>query len=132
MGPLSWLAAASQRLHTYFEHRCSRQSRQRRVLPVGRPCRPGRQRLPAVAPRSPSRQFPSRYRVLRLHPAEVADDRWWLLGQLLEDDPLEPGGGARVEPTGQGQDHAFLLAGPLDSHREPSISAWLKAKDLTM
>jgi hypothetical protein len=77
-------------------------------------------------------EHPGAQRVDRLHPAEVADDRRWLLGQLLEDDPLEPGGGAWVEPAGQGQDHAFLLAGPLDSHRGPSISAWLKAKDLTM
>ena len=56
-------------------------------------------------------------RVDRLHLAKVADDRRWLLGQLLEDGPLDLWSGREVEPARQGQHDAPLTAGLLDPHR---------------
>jgi hypothetical protein len=62
-------------------------------------------------------EHPGAQRVDRLHLVKVADDRRWLLGQLLEDGPLELGGGGQIKPASQGQHHAARLAGPLDPHR---------------
>jgi hypothetical protein len=46
-------------------------------------------------------EHPGAQRVDRLHLVKVADDRRWLLGQLLEDGPLELGGGGQVKPASQ-------------------------------
>jgi hypothetical protein len=61
--------------------------------------------------------MPRSTRVDRVHLVKVADNRRWLLGQLLEDGPLELGGGGQVKPAGQGHHPSALLAGPLDPHR---------------
>ena len=52
-----------------------------------------------------------------LHLAKITDDGRWLLGQVLEDGPLELGRGRQVEPAGEGQHDTALAAGPLDPHR---------------
>jgi hypothetical protein len=49
--------------------------------------------------------------------AEVADDRRWVLGQLLEDGSPELRDRGQIEPPGQGQDHASLAMRLLDPHR---------------
>ena len=64
-------------------------------------------------------EHPGTQRVDRLQLAQVADDRRWVLGQLLEDGALELGDGGQVEPAGQGQHRAALVAGLLDPHRGP-------------
>jgi hypothetical protein len=60
-------------------------------------------------------------RVDHLHLAEVADDRRWVLGQLLEDGPLDLWGGGQVEVAGQGQDHASPATWTAESASQPSI-----------
>src|SRR5215217_2177928 len=73
-------------------------------------------------------EHPGTQRVDLLHPAEVADDRRWRLGQLLEDGPLELESDGQVEPAGQGQHRTSLVAGLLNAH--PSLSASVQARSL--
>ena len=46
-------------------------------------------------------EHPGAQWVDRLHLAKVADDRRWLLGQLLENGPPQLWSGLKVDPTGQ-------------------------------
>jgi hypothetical protein len=71
-------------------------------------------------------EHPAAQRVDRLHLGQVADDRRWVLGQLLEDGPLDLGSGGQVEPADQGQHHVSLVAGLLNAH--PSLSAEVQDK----
>ena len=70
------------------------------------------------------------HRVDPLHLAKITDDGRWLLGQVLEDGPLELGRGRQVEPAGEGQHDTALAAGPLDPHRS-FLSAVLQDNILT-
>jgi hypothetical protein len=47
---------------------------------------------------------------------------------LLEDDALDLRSGSQVEPAGQGQHHASMVAGLLNAH--PSLSADVQDKHL--
>jgi hypothetical protein len=55
-------------------------------------------------------EHPGAQRVHRLHLAKVADERRRMLGQLLEDGPLQLGGGGHIQPTGQSQHHTAPAA----------------------